>query len=385
MLGQVSMKLIYLANARIPTEKAHGLQIASMCSAFADAGVDVELVLPKRNRNSTNDLFSYYGLKKNFSVTYLPSRAVHRFGFLNYWINQVIFTLAVFRWRESIQKSDIIFTRDEWSGYVLRLLGYPVFYDMHGFPEYKRWLWKLSMRSMNGVVGTNQWKLDQAHEQFGIPRERMLLARNGYDAALFPSQESKQTLRVKFGFPSHKPIVLYTGHLYDWKGAHTLAVAAALVPEAFFVFVGGSEKDCMAFREKFETKNLVVVGQKPHTDMPHYLAAADILVVPNSQFSSQPRYIVYSQFDTSPIKLFEYMASGVPMVVSNLSSIREVVDSESAFFAEPDMPADFARVIRGVLAHPEEGKRRAKKAKEMSAGYTLSSRAHTILGFIQKK
>lgn len=49
------MKLIYLANIRIPTEKAHGYQIMKMCEQFADKGVNVQLVVTKRKNNLRED------------------------------------------------------------------------------------------------------------------------------------------------------------------------------------------------------------------------------------------------------------------------------------------------------------------------------------------
>ena len=67
------MKLFYITNARIPTEKAHGLQIMQMCEAFARQGFDVELVLPMRKNPIKKDVFLYYGINKNFSIKYLSS------------------------------------------------------------------------------------------------------------------------------------------------------------------------------------------------------------------------------------------------------------------------------------------------------------------------
>ena len=62
------MKIYYIANARMPTEKAHGIQIIYMCKAFADAGMDVELVIPRRLNPIKDDPFDYYGVKRNFRI-----------------------------------------------------------------------------------------------------------------------------------------------------------------------------------------------------------------------------------------------------------------------------------------------------------------------------
>ena len=57
------MKILYIANARIPTEKAHGFQICKMCEQLSLQGAEVELIVPKRKNKITQDVFQYYDLK----------------------------------------------------------------------------------------------------------------------------------------------------------------------------------------------------------------------------------------------------------------------------------------------------------------------------------
>ena len=70
------MKLLYIANIRIPTEKAHGLQIVQNCEAFADAGADVTLWVARRvntpELRDTHDIWSHYGVKQNFGLRRIP-------------------------------------------------------------------------------------------------------------------------------------------------------------------------------------------------------------------------------------------------------------------------------------------------------------------------
>ena len=64
------MKLYYIANARMQTEMAHGVQIAKMCEAFAALGNEVTLVLPALGAHP--DFFAAYGVRENFRIHYLP-------------------------------------------------------------------------------------------------------------------------------------------------------------------------------------------------------------------------------------------------------------------------------------------------------------------------
>ena len=64
--------LIYIANARLPTEKAHGYQICKMCEAFAKNGVEVQLWHPYRYQSDRKlreqSVFDYYGIRSSFKV-----------------------------------------------------------------------------------------------------------------------------------------------------------------------------------------------------------------------------------------------------------------------------------------------------------------------------
>ena len=71
------MRLLYCANIRLPTEKAHGLQIMQNCEAFADAGADVSLWVARRWDKSAlgqvRDVWAHYGVKRNFALRRLPT------------------------------------------------------------------------------------------------------------------------------------------------------------------------------------------------------------------------------------------------------------------------------------------------------------------------
>ncbi|MEL7233447.1 MAG: hypothetical protein AAGK74_03060, partial [Chloroflexota bacterium] len=70
-------RLIYIANIRLPTEKAHGLQITQNCEAFADAGANVTLWTANRvntdEMNAIDNVYAHYGVQRNFTIRQLPT------------------------------------------------------------------------------------------------------------------------------------------------------------------------------------------------------------------------------------------------------------------------------------------------------------------------
>ncbi len=376
------MELFYIANARIPTEKAHGLHIAKMCEAFGNAGAKVTLVLPKRHNDIVEDIFSYYNIEKNFAVRYIPVMDLVGKGFIGYWLTQFFFSWKLF-WEPFNKNKSFVITRDELSGFILRLKNIFVYYDMHGFPETWVLLWRIAMKKMNGIICTNEWKMKRVHEQFNVPMNKMILARNAFDPSIFSIDMEKNEIREELGLPVDKTLAVYAGHLYDWKGAGVLAKAANYLDDVEVIFIGGTKKDVKDFSEKYSAaRNITMLGHKKHDEVPKYLKAADILVLPNSKESKNPRAIPYSIFDTSPIKLFEYMASGSPIVASDLPSIREILNNETAVFFEPDNPKDLARSIKNIVSNKEEAKRRTQLALETSQQFTWKKRAEKILSFM---
>jgi len=388
------MKLIYLANDRLPTEKAYGINIVKTCQALAGQGVEVTILAPRGLNTSNASLFGYYGIPENFTVQEIPIiDAVSRGWKLGYFINQASFAMSVLFSRPIMRgRKHVILARDELTSFLLGLLGYSVYYDMHGFPEHKRWFWKMAMQRMKGVIVTNKWKVRQCRDLFNIEEKKIIVAPNGFDPAHFAGLGDRRAARLKLGLSEDKHIVMYTGHLYDWKGAGVLLEACRWaskqvsdISSALFVFVGGTPWDIEAFKKKAQgLSNVLIVGQKPHNEISLYLKSADVLVLPNSAKEGTDRMKKFSQFDTAPIKMFEYMASGVPIIASDLPSIKEILDNRSALFVPPDDPQRIIEGIEKLIDDKEMVSQITQKAKEDAKKYTWKKRGERIIGLIEK-
>ena len=140
--------------------------------------------------------------------------------------------------------------------------------------------------------------------------------------------------------------------------------------------MGGVDRELAEFQKKYASERVKVVRYQPRDRLAAILMAADVLVLPNS---ARPKI---SSHYTSPLKLFQYMAAGAPIVASDLPSIREVLTDDMVFWFKPDDEKDLAKQIEYALSHSDEAKSKSARAREEVKKYTWDTRAKTILQHI---
>lgn len=370
------MRIVYISNARIPTEKAHGIHIMKMCESFAQVN-EVELVLPRRLNKIKNDPFSYYGVVRTFKIKRLPCLDLIPFdkylGYLGLWIESATFTFFVF-WYALFKKADVLYTRDKFLLFLVIFKSNLIF-EAHTFPR-NFFLYRIFFEKLAKItVITHQLKI--LFVQKGISPDKILVAPDGVDLEKFQIPETQIECRGKLGLPQDKKIVLYTGHLYHWKGADVLLAASRKLPDYLFIFVGGTEQDIAVFKKKAaSTSNVLVVGHKPYQEMPFWLKAADVLILPNSGKEE------ISKRWTSPLKMFEYMAAQKPIVASDLLSIKEILNEKNAILVEPDNSEKLAEGIEQALQNSAFSDKVSKQALEDVRQYAWIRRAENILSSI---
>jgi glycosyltransferase involved in cell wall biosynthesis len=174
--------------------------------------------------------------------------------------------------------------------------------------------------------------------------------------------------------------LIYLGQLYPWKGVDSLLRALADVPGAELTIVGGLPSD----PERVRLERLAVMqgvadrciftGPQPYRFVPRLLMSADIALLPLAEG-------LVARCFTSPLKLFDYLAAGLPIVAVDFPTIREVLrDGENGLLVAPNDPAAMAAAIKRLLADPELAGRLAAQARRDAADYTWDRRAERILG-----
>lgn len=375
-MSSLHKKIVYVSNTRLPTEKAHGLALMKLCEAFEEQGREVAVIVPRLWRKGGGSPFAAYGLREDvFSIKTVFTIDLVLFPFFKkimFLLQMLSFSLAASFFVHQKYRKDstvVIFSHDYIPLFFLSFLPLIFFYDIHHFPG-NNFMYRRVMRKAAGFGVQTRWKIGELKKKFGIPKEKIVYWPNGTDIADFSIALNKNEARKRLGIPPQERVALYTGQLFSWKGVHTFLEAARYLKEISLYIVGGNSEDLPQAKEYARTlsdpDSIHFVGSRPHEEIPLWLKAADVLVLPNTGIQKVSLYY------TSPMKLFEYMASGRPIVASDIPSIREVLGEEEAFFAEADNPKSFAEAITksldNLMLSEEKGKKAALSAQKFSWG-----------------
>ena len=375
-------RLAYVANIRLPTEKAHGIQIMKTCEALSRQGIKVELIVPRRLNRIKHESFEFYGVEKNFKITKLwclDLISLNIFGAVGFWLESWTFYRAVKKYLRK-QNEAIYYTRDLPIAYWLSQDVSPLYYEIHTLPERITLKYREAWQQAKGLVVISDGLKNELLKQ-GVSENKILVARDAVDVEQFMKLESKDAYRKVFNLPKDKKIVIYTGHLYEWKGAGILAEATRLLSRTSGIeiyIVGGTPNDIDTFKNKYgNIEHLHIIGWQDHKSIPFWLKAADILVIPTSAKEK-----IGADY-TSPMKLFEYMMAERPIVASDIPSSREILSDSTAFFFKPDDPVSLAATLKKVMANYTKAEAMAEKAcEEVAEKYSWEKRANFIKHFI---
>lgn len=367
-------RLFLIFHGRYPSEKAASLFAAKSAEAFVGEGVAVTLIVPRRIRRIGADHRRYYGLSQDVPVVYLPTIDGIAFGIferLAFRISLACFSLSTFIYLLlAAAKEDIVYSTEVLPLLVASMRFRTSCFEMHDYPERSLALYRLLFSRITHILITNRWKLERFRTEFPAYADKAFYEPNATSVEEFSSTLSQGEARMRLGLPDG-PSVVYTGHLYAWKGVDTLASAAAHVAAAVYI-VGGTQKDVAAFKERWgHLPNLHVTGYRPHEEMPLWQRAADVVVLPNSGKEK------ISEHYTSPMKLFEYMASGTPIVASKLPSIEELAGEGRAILVAPDDADALAAGIAKALSGGTQ--KESERARDWIQDHTWQKRAARVL------
>ena len=389
------MRVLYFADIRFPLERANGIQTIETCHALARRGHFVGLVVRPDTQTPSRNPFEFYGLPllARMSIEYAPVTGppfARRAGYLAFAIGRML----------GASRADAVITRDLGVASALlrvpRRLRPPVVYESHGYaPDVaaalpgmipaanapsatkvarlerrEAFVW----RNADGYVTITAGLADDLKQRLG-ERGTLAVVPDGTRIAVDPGRAIDD---------QQQGAVVYAGHLYAWKGVDVLLDALGQLGGVRGVIVGGYEKepDLARLRERAArfgiSDRVTFTGLVPPSAVAAYLRAARMLVLPNPASAISTRF-------TSPLKLFEYMAAGRPIVASDLPSIREVLrHEENALLVEPGNPTALAAGVRRLLEDRALADRLARAAMTDVQDYSWDRRAERLEALLQQ-
>lgn len=381
------MTVLYFADTRFPIERANGLQTIETCHALARRGHDVTLFVRPDSAAPARDPLEFYGLppEPRLRIETIASGGGPRGRRARFLLSATRIAAA--------RHDAVIFTRD--LGLAAWLLQFPratrprLVYESHG-------LSMVVAEEMPALLGKSELAASTVKLRRLDRRERRVWTRAAAYVAI--TRELAHELGGRYGLrprvfvapdgarpadgvpppDTSRFVAGYAGHLYPWKGVDVFIRALGHAPGVHGLIVGGhpGEADVdrirqLAAREGVASR-LTITGLVPPRDVARALAPASVLVLPNPASAISERY-------TSPLKLFEYLTMGRPIVASDLPAIREVLsDEETALLVPPGHDRALAGALLRLQQDPALAAALGRAALALSPSFTWDARAERV-------
>lgn len=371
-------------NGKIPSTTANSVGVMTMCGQFSALGVRTLLLVPGGQATDlgalghTGDEFSFYSVRAPFEFKYFPNAFSGR---LSNFAHAYSLPLALYA---RARRVELITTRSLEVAVWAAWLGMPVILESHNFSKFSvnRWIgrWvKITQdprRRAFMIVTTRAGK--NSYVKLGVPESRIKVLPNGVAVERFAIDIDRKMLRMELGLPLNTAVAAFSGSLHEGRGGEEMLECARLLPDIHFIIVGGTADQVARFRrlaQEQALRNVTFTGHVSQGTLPRYLLAADFLLMPYTT-----RFSAHSFEYTSPMKMFEYLATGRPMVATDFPILHEVLEhGRNAVFVKPDSGAELANGLRFLLSNPDVARRIGENAKVDAQRYSWENRARTVI------
>ncbi len=376
------MHLVYVQNMRLPTEKAHGYQVMKMCQGFAKSGHRLTLIVPNRNNTLKSDAFEYYGMTRSFEVFKCPVidlmsfKAPHLISLFTYALERKTFSWSL---KSRLPKdAEAFYTRDPWLAPKIKSwTKKPVFLELHALPNTKQ---IKKLKSIEAIFCLTRWMEREINKI--LPNTRTAFLPDAVDLETFDPKVTRDEARSILGIPKAIKMIVYGGKfttMEKGKGLSMLDTAVKRIfdqgENALLYLIGGSSEEYRCVEKKEPSSTTICIPHVKRERLALYYRAADVLVMP---FPNTHHYA----HEMSPLKLFEYMASGTPIITTDLPSIREILDKNMAYFVKPNDTNEMQDSIFKALTDLPQAQQLAKRAHSRVIDNTWENRSNVVLNFV---
>ena len=364
------MKLIYISPLQFPASSGMHVYIRELAKRFSESLKENFLLLVRDS--ATSDLIGVNYQSVNFP--FMNLRTVFYF-----------FWLPLFIARNRFNSGETVFFANDPNLLVVLAVwkfffGYRLASDWHQFV--KDWRDSFVAGRSDYLITTSLKLKKSIIDSFCVNETKILAAHGGVN--LSENRPDKNTARKILNLSPEKRYVGYMGFFMAAgfeKGIKTMIEALpCLDSQINLLLVGGKVEEIAEYgklAEKLGVKDRCVFsGRKKQEEIAVYESACDILAIP---YPDQPHFRDYG----FPMKVYEYIASGRPIIYSKLEMAEEIIGGCATSFI-PDNAVDFARAVKEIFSFYPKKEEEAKKAFEKLGMYTWEKKAEKIIDFINK-
>lgn len=371
------MRIAVFSTARVPSRTANSIQVLKVCQAFQDLGHTARLWLPGAAPGAEwAELAAWYGVRGPVEITWCAAaRPLRRY---DYALRAV---LEARRWR-----ADVYYAWPLQVAALTSLRDLTTALEVHDCPQgrFGPLLMQLFLRGRGArrILPITEAMRARLEEEYRIPRRPGLVqvAPMGVDLERYRELPDPSRARRELGWPEAFTVG-YTGHLYSGRGIDLILQLASREPQNRFVLAGGEPPDVQRWSHEAASvglRNVAFLGFIDNARLPGIQAACDVLVMPYAQ-----RIAVSGGGDTaavaSPMKLFEYLATGRPVMASDLPVFREVLTDANAVLLPPGDVGAWEAALSGLQRDAARRQALGEQARRDAVRYTWVERARRSL------
>jgi glycosyltransferase involved in cell wall biosynthesis len=382
------VNIYYISPSVIPSRSANSIHVISMCEALNQLGHRVFLFASSEGLIKNKRLISdFYGIKSDNITLHLNPTKFKKgieLSIAIYAFYKFIFDKS----KNNVPK--IIFSRNLYAAVVFGFLFKKnVIYETHS-PEYgfrkRLQKWALNSSKIQTVVISKALKeiickfhnhrINNVHIFHDASRE--------YELPLSEIKRAKQRnqkLSHNINLKEYDKFIGYFGHLYAGRGIEVILGLALKNSKYAFLVYGGNDKEINQYRNDNKINNLFFLGHIPPNDVHSAMSMMDILLMPYQNSVS----VGISGIDTSrwmsPMKMFEYMSCGIPIISSDLPVLKEVLrDGFNSLLVKPNDINDWSDALQRISYSPDLSAKLGENAyRDYKEKYTWKIRAKSIL------
>lgn len=355
---------IFFIRDELPQPEAHLVQSTNSANAAANLGYSTVLVYPDKGLAAFNPvnlarpfqpikipetLVKYYNLQDKLKVAPLPmpwpiDKFRGKFTDSNTIASKYYLPIHILPTTKLVHSRDWNFVKAAVQN------GVPAIYEHHHH-EHKPFEPEIVNNPLFQIAVTVADTIRTTMIENGMPPEKVIKLHNGYNRLFMERQPEKAAEWRQKLLQGRSHLVVYSGALEQFKGIDILIDVAHLTPNIQYVCAGGKKQEVAHYQQLAKQKqvnNITFLGYILQQELASLLQAADIL--------AHPHCSGHAATFTSPLKLFDYFASGTPIVATTIPSLLEFKNTSAiTAWCQPDSSTQFAQSLKQVLqTHPRK-------------------------------